>query len=93
VEAVELLRRRYRLRGDAARAVADDVAAHADYPDDWPALAGCLDDELRDEVRLLVRSGRRPAAVRVLRLRFDLPVADAEELVRALSEEPPPQRA
>jgi hypothetical protein len=89
VEAIELLRRRYRLQRDAARAVADDVAAHADYPADWRALAVALDDELRNEVRRLVRSGRRRAAVRLVRLRFDLPVADADELVRALGGESP----
>jgi hypothetical protein len=93
VDAVELLRRRYRLDGDEARAVADDVAAHADYPADWPALAGALDDELREEIRRLVRSGRRPAAVRLVRLRFGLPPAVADELVRALTQESPPGEA
>jgi hypothetical protein len=93
VEAIELLRRRYRLQGDDARAVADDVAAHTDYPADWHALADALDEEVRDEVRRLVAQGRRPAAVRLVHLRFDLPVPDADSLVAALSEEPPADRA
>jgi hypothetical protein len=93
VEAVELLRRRYGLERDEAHAVADDVAEHADYPSDWPGLAQALDDELRAEVCRLVRSGRQGAAVRLVRLRFGLPAADADQLVRALTEEPPPLQA
>ncbi len=93
VEAIELLRRRYRLQGDDARAVADDVAAHADYPVNWRALAAALDEDVRDEVRRLVAHGRRPAALRLVRQRFDLPLPDADSLVAALTEEPPADRA
>jgi hypothetical protein len=93
VEAIELLRRRYRLQGDDARAVADDVAAHADYPADWRALADALDEDVREEVRRLVAQDRRSTAVRLVRLRFDLPLPDADSLVAALTEEPPPDEA
>lgn len=88
VEAIDLLRRRYRLEGDDARAVADDVAAHPDYPADWRALAGALDDDVRDEVRRLVSGGHRSAALHLVRRRFDLPMPDADRLVTALVEEP-----
>ncbi|HYY11156.1 MAG TPA: hypothetical protein VE781_09460 [Kineosporiaceae bacterium] len=84
VDAVELLRRRYRLPGDDARAVAGDVFAHPDYPCDWGALAAALDPGLRDEVRRLVAAGRRSAALRLVRLRFGLPLPDADSLVSAL---------
>jgi hypothetical protein len=87
VEAVELLRRRYRLAADDARAVAGDVAGHRDYPPDWRALAVSLDDDLRQQVRDLTARGRRSAALRLVHHRFGLPMPDADRLVTALTEE------
>ncbi len=86
VEAVELVRRRYRLQRDDARAVTGDVAAHPDYPPDWPALAASLDGDLRARVRDLVSARRRSAALRLVRLRFDLPLPDADRLVSAIED-------
>jgi hypothetical protein len=89
VEAVEFLRRRYRLTADDARAVAGDVAGHRDYPPDWRTLAVSLDDDLRRQVRDLVAQGRRSAALRLVHHRFDLPMPDADSLVTALTEQSP----
>ena len=88
-EAVELLRRHYRLTEDDARAVAGDVAAHADYPVDWCGLAATLDDGLRTDVRRLVAQGRRSAALRTVRSRFGLTLPDADRLVSALVRQAP----
>ena len=93
VKAVELLRRRYRLDGQEARAVTDDVAAHPDYPADWPALARALDVDLRGEVRRLVAVGRRSAAIRLVRRRFGLSPPDADSLVSAIEQDAPGEQA
>jgi hypothetical protein len=88
LDAVDLVRRRYRLDDETAGALVDDVAAHTDYPGDWAALARALDDDLRGEVRRLVEQGRRSSAVHLLRHRLQLPFPDADALVDAITQLP-----
>ncbi len=85
LDAVDLVRRRYRLDDDSAGALVDDVAAHTDYPGDWAALADALDDDLRREVRRLVAQGRRSSAVQLLRHRLELSFPDADALATAIT--------
>jgi len=88
LDAVDLVRRRYRMDDDSAGALVDDVAAHVDYPGDWASLAAALDDELRAEVCRLVVQGRRSSAVHLLRRRLHLPFPDADALVHAITQFP-----